>query len=156
METPSRPNILFLCTGNSCRSQMAEGWVRTLHGDRYQVYSAGIEAHGLNPNAVAVMQEAGVDITGQKSQKLEELADVQLDVVITVCGHADENCPVLTADCQKMHVPFDDPPALARDAANEEEALGHYRRVRDEIRDFAERLPEVLGGLSGDPLSGDT
>jgi len=144
MDTQPHPKILFLCTGNSCRSQMAEGWAKHFHGERYAIFSAGIEAHGLNPNAVKVMQEAGVDITSQQSQKLEELADVQLDVVITVCGHADENCPVLAADCLKMHVPFDDPPALARKAASEAEALGHYRRVRDEIREFAQRLPEVL------------
>lgn len=123
---------------------MAEGWAKHFHDGRYQVYSAGIEAHGLNPNAVQVMQEAGIDITGQQSQRLEELANVELDVVVTVCGHADENCPVLPIDCQKMHVPFDDPPALARNAASEAEGLSHYRRVRDEIREFAQRLPSVL------------
>jgi len=123
---------------------MAEGWAKALHSDRYAVYSAGIEAHGLNPNAVEVMREAGIDITTQKSQRLEELADVALDLVITVCGHADENCPVLPVDCLKKHVPFDDPPALAREAANEAEALKHYRRVRDEIRDFVQRLPEAI------------
>ncbi len=141
--------ILFLCTGNSCRSQMAEGWAKSLHGDRYAIYSAGIEAHGLNPNAVQVMQEAGVDITGQKSQRLEDLADVELDLVVTVCGHADENCPILPVKCQKVHVPFDDPPALAHEAANEEEALEHYRRVRDEIRDFVQGLSEVLESQPG-------
>ncbi len=149
MTSERRQSILFLCTGNSCRSQMAEGWAKSLYGDRYAIYSAGIEAHGLNPNAVQVMQEAGVDITGQKSQRLEELAselkDNELDLVITVCGHADENCPVLPGTCRKMHVPFDDPPALAREAASEEETLDCYRRVRDEIREFVQRLPEVLG-----------
>ncbi len=123
---------------------MAEGWAKSVHGDRFAIFSAGIEAHGLNPNAVQVMQEAGVDITDQKSQRLEELADIELDLVVTVCGHADENCPVLPVKCQKVHVPFDDPPALAREASNEEEALEHYRRVRDEIRDFVQGLPEVL------------
>ncbi len=144
MSTKPKPVILFLCTGNSCRSQMAEGWAKSLHGDRYDIYSAGIEAHGLNPHAVQVMQEAGVDITGQQSQRLEELADVELDLVVTVCGHADENCPVLPVKCQKLHVPFDDPPALAREASSEEEAINQYRRVRDEIRDFVQRLPEKL------------
>lgn len=144
MHTDEKKSILFLCTGNSCRSQMAEGWAKSMHGDRYAIYSAGIEAHGLNPNAVEVMREAGVDITTQQSQRLEELADVELDVVITVCGHADENCPVLPGACQKMHVPFDDPPKLALEAADEHAALDCYRRVRDEIRDFVERLPAEI------------
>ncbi len=123
---------------------MAEGWAKSLHGDRYAIYSAGIEAHGLNPSAVQVMQEAGVDITGQKSQRLEELAGVELDLVITVCSHADANCPVLPVKCRKIHVPFDDPPALAREAASEKESVDCYRRVRDEIRDFVRRLPAEL------------
>ncbi len=144
MSSAVKQSILFLCTGNSCRSQMAEGWAKQLHGEEYAIYSAGIEAHGLNPHAVQVMQEAGVDISGQQSQRMEELADVDFDVVITVCGHADENCPVLPIDCRKMHVPFDDPPRLARDAATEEDALNCYRRVRDEIRGFVEQLPEEL------------
>ena len=140
----SRPKILFLCTGNSCRSQMAEGWTRSLLGKDYDVFSAGIEAHGLNPLAVQVMGEAGVDISGQRSQRLEDLLEISLDLVITVCGHADENCPTLPHRCRKLHVPFDDPPLLARDAATEEEALGHYRRVRDQIKEFVQQLPEVL------------
>jgi len=144
MSTDQPQTILFLCTGNSCRSQMAEGWAKSMYGERYAIYSAGIEAHGLNPNAVQVMQEAGVDITGQQSQRLEELAAVKLDLVVTVCGHADENCPVLPVKCRKIHVPFDDPPALACEDASEEESLDCYRRVRDEIREFVERLPEVI------------
>lgn len=144
MSDQSRPAVLFLCTGNSCRSQMAEGWAKLLHGDRYAIYSAGIEAHGLNPNAVAVMREAGVDITSQESNRLEELDGVKLDYVVTVCGHADENCPVLSNECRKLHVPFDDPPRLAKQAASEEEALAGYRRVRDEIRAFVEQLPQRL------------
>lgn len=144
MSDQSRPAVLFLCTGNSCRSQMAEGWAKSLHGDRYAIYSAGIEAHGLNPNAVKVMREAGVDITSQASQRLDELDGVKLDCVVTVCGHADENCPVLPNECRKLHVPFDDPPRLAKEAASEEEALESYRRVRDEIRAFVEHLPERL------------
>ena len=144
MSVSKKPTILFLCTGNSCRSQMAEGWTREIHSDKYDVYSAGIEAHGLNPNAVQVMKEAGVDISQQKSQQIDELAEVDLDVVISVCGHADKNCPVLAGDTLKLHAPFDDPPALAKNAANEQEALEHYRRVRDEIREYIIRLPEVL------------
>jgi arsenate reductase len=136
--------ILFLCTGNSCRSQMAEGWVRRLKGVVLQPYSAGIEARGLNPHAVTVMGEAGVDISNQKSKTVEQLGEKQFDMVVTVCDDAQENCPVLPGTARKIHVPFDDPPRLARSAATEEEALAHYRRVRDEIRAFVERLPEAL------------
>jgi len=140
--------ILFLCTGNSCRSQMAEGWCRHLKGDSIVAYSAGIETHGLNPNAVAVMAEAGVDISSQRSQHIAEFKDTHLDVVVTVCGHANEHCPVLPSTIRVVHVGFDDPPKLAREAmaqgASEEEALQHYRRVRDEIRAFIETLPESL------------
>ncbi len=133
-----KPKVLFLCTGNSCRSQMAEGWARHLLGDRIEPYSAGIEAHGMNPIAVRVMGEAGVDITGQSSKLVSTLAEAPLDLVITVCGHADENCPAFLGKARIVHVGFDDPPKLAKTAANEEEALGHYRRVRDEIRRFIE------------------
>lgn len=131
-----KAKVLFLCTGNSCRSQMAEGWARHLLGDRIEPYSAGIEAQGMNPNAVRVMQEAGVDISGQSSKLVATLADVPLDLVVTVCGHANESCPVFLSKSRVVHVGFDDPPKLAQSAATEEEALGHYRRVRDEIRDF--------------------
>ena len=136
--------ILFLCTGNSCRSQMAEGWARHLKSDSIQPFSAGLEAHGLNPNAVQVMQEAGVDITGQKSQKVKEVETIPFDFVITVCGHADENCPVFTCAITVVHYGFDDPPKLAQNAKTEEETLDHYRRVRDEIRAFVETLPGIL------------
>ena len=136
--------ILFLCTGNSCRSQMAEGWARYLKSDSIQPFSAGLEAHGLNPNAVQVMQEAGVDITGQKSQKVKEVETIPFDFVITVCGHADENCPVFTCATTVVHYGFDDPPKLAQNAKTEEETLDHYRRVRDEIRAFVETLPGIL------------
>jgi arsenate reductase len=136
-------SILFLCTGNSCRSQMAEGWLRHLKGDKFAAYSAGIETHGLNPNAVAVMREAGVDISQQQSQTLDQVG-VEPDVIITVCGHADETCPVLPARTRKIHSGFDDPPKLAKNAKTEEEALEYYRRVRDEIRSFVETIEEVL------------
>lgn len=134
-----KTNVLFLCTGNSCRSQMAEGWARNLLGDKVEAYSAGIEAHGMNPNALQVMKEAGVDISGQSSKLADSLNDVPLDLVITVCGHADENCPTFLTKAKVVHVGFDDPPKLAKEAATEEEALNHYRRVRDEIREFVER-----------------
>jgi len=140
----SKLKILFLCTGNSCRSQMAEGWARALKGDVLEPFSAGIETHGLNPNAVKVMAEAGVDISGQRSKHLDELKNVRFDYVITVCDHAHEACPLFPGRTQVVHVGFDDPPRLARMAQNEEEALAHYRRVRDEIRAFVEKLPEVL------------
>lgn len=140
-----KSKVLFLCTGNSCRSQMAEGWARHLLGERVEPYSAGIEAHGMNASAVRVMQEAGVDISGQSSKLASSLAEVPLDLVITVCGHADENCPAFLGKARVVHVGFDDPPKLAKTVATEEEALGHYRRVRDEIRQFvAEKLVDLL------------
>ena len=137
--------VLFLCTGNSCRSQMAEGWARHLKGDVIEPYSAGIETHGLNPNAVAVMAEAGVDIAGHRSKRVDELADVALDVVVTVCGHAHETCPAFLGAPHVIHVGFDDPPQLAKSAGTEAEALDCYRRVRDQIRRFVETLPQSLG-----------
>ncbi len=147
--------ILFLCTGNSCRSQMAEGWARHLKADVIEPYSAGIEKHGLNPRAVQVMAEAGVDIRGQRSKTVAELGPIHFDFVVTVCGHANEHCPVFPGRTEVVHVGFDDPPTLARDAKTEAEALGHYRRVRDEIRAFVETLPEALVAAAstraGDP-----
>jgi arsenate reductase len=139
-----KPKILFLCTGNSCRSQMAEGWAHRLKGDVLEAYSAGIETHGLNPRAVAAMAEAGVDISGHVSTHLDELAHVAFDYVVTVCAHAHESCPVFPGRARVVHRGFDDPPALARGAATEEEAMAPYRRVRDEIRAFIETLPAAL------------
>lgn len=140
--------VLFLCTGNSCRSQMAEGWTRHLQGDRIEAYSAGIETHGLNPNAVKVMAEAGVDISGHRSQHIDEFRDVALDYVVTVCGHAHETCPYFPAGCKVVHVGFQDPPRMARElaeqGATEEAQLECYRTVRDEIRRFVESLPAGL------------
>jgi arsenate reductase (thioredoxin) len=140
--------ILFLCTGNSCRSQMAEGWTRHLRAETLQAYSAGLTAKGLHPRAVQVMHEAGVDITGQKSQTVDDLQGLEFDVVITVCGHANEHCPYFSGAIRIVHKGFDDPPQLAKTAKTEEEALSHFRRVRDEIRSFIETLPEVLEDLS--------
>jgi arsenate reductase len=136
--------VLFLCTGNSCRSQMAEGWARHLKAGTIEAYSAGIEAHGLNPDAVRVMAEAGVDISGQRSRLVGELRGVEFDYVVTVCGHAHESCPVFPGKTRVVHVGFDDPPRLAAGAKTEEERLAPYRRVRDEIRAFVETLPERL------------
>ena len=137
--------ILFLCTGNSCRSQMAEGWARHLKADKIEAYSAGIETHGLNPNAVQVMAEAGVDMTSQKSQHVDEFKHVEFDYVVTVCDNAAESCPAFSRSAQVIHHAFDDPPRLASAAASEEEGLAAYRRVRDEIRDYVASLPESLG-----------
>jgi arsenate reductase len=139
--------ILFLCTGNSCRSQMAEGWARHLKADSIEPYSAGIETHGLNPQAVKVMAEAGVDISRQRSKLVGELRDVAFDYVVTVCGHAAEHCPLFPGKAKVIHVGFDDPPALAAEAQTEEERLAPYRRVRDEIRTFVETLPASLDPL---------
>jgi arsenate reductase len=137
-----RLSVLFLCTGNSCRSQMAEGWCRHLKGGTIEAYSAGIETHGLNPRAVRVMAEAGVDISQYRSKHADELKDVAFDLVVTICGHAHESCPLwLGGKAKVVHVGFADPPALALGARTEEEALAHYRRVRDEIRAFVEKLP---------------
>jgi arsenate reductase len=136
--------VLFLCTGNSCRSQMAEGFARALKSGQIEPYSAGIETHGLNPNAVKVMAEAGIDISNQKSKHVDDLQNIPFDYVVTLCGHASENCPVSPRKAKVVHVGFDDPPKLAKNAASEEEAPGHYRRVRDEILRFIERLPLSL------------
>jgi arsenate reductase len=123
---------------------MAEGWTRALKGEVIEPYSAGLEVHGMNPRAVQVMAEAGVDLSGQRSKHVDELAEVEFDYVVTVCGRANESCPFFPGKTKVIHVGFDDPPALAQDATSDEEALNHYRRVRDEIRDFVEKLPEVL------------
>ena len=144
MPNPRKIRILFLCTGNSCRSQMAEGWARQLKGDRIEPFSAGIEAHGLNPLAVRAMAEAGVDISRQTSKRVDELPDVPFDYVVTVCGNAHERCPLFPGRAKVLHVGFDDPPRRAQGARSEEEALVHYRRVRDEIRAFVETLPGAL------------
>lgn len=132
-----KPNLLFLCTGNSCRSQMAEGWGRHFAGDRLEVQSAGIEAHGKNPRAIAVMAEAGIDISGQESTRVtNEMIDLA-DVVVTVCGHADEHCPVLPPTVRKIHWPLNDP---AKATGTEEEIMKVFRASRDEIRERVRAL----------------
>jgi arsenate reductase (thioredoxin) len=136
--------ILFLCTGNSCRSQMAEGWANTLKPDTIEAYSAGIEKHGLNPLAVRVMAEAGVDIGRHVSKLVADLPEQSFDYVITLCGHANETCPIFSGRAKRVHAGFDDPPALAKNAPTEAEAIGHYRRVRDAIKTFVEGLPDTL------------
>ena len=136
--------ILFLCAGNSCRSQIAEGWTRHLKGDIIEPYSAGIETHGLNPYAVKVMAEAGVDISEHRSKHVDELKDINFDYVITVCGHANEHCPIFPGKTRIIHVGFDDPPKLAKEAKSEKEALNCYRLIRDEIKDFVGTLPQAV------------
>lgn len=142
--TAQKMRVLFLCTGNSCRSQMAEGWVRALKSGVMEARSAGVESKGLDPRAVTVMAEAGVDISSQRSKNVSELLDEHFDAVITVCDHARSACPVFPGDVRVLHVSFEDPPRLARGETTEEGALTHYRRVRDEIRAFVESLPESL------------
>jgi arsenate reductase (thioredoxin) len=136
--------VLFLCTGNSCRSQMAEGWARHLKGDQIEPYSAGIETHGLNPDAVRVMGESGVDISGHRSKLVNDLRGVDFDYVVTVCDNAHESCPLFPGKAKVVHVGFDDPPRLAAGAKTEDDRLAPYRRVRDEIRAFVEALPGAL------------
>lgn len=140
----SKLKVLFLCTGNSCRSQMAEGFARTLKRNEIDAYSAGVEPHGMNKLAVKAMAEAGVDISRQRSKHVDELRNIDFDYVITVCGHANETCPAFHDKTKRLHVGFDDPPSLAKAAKGEAEAMKHYRRVRDEIRHWIERLPAAL------------
>jgi arsenate reductase len=123
--------VLFLCTGNACRSQMAEGWLKALGGDRFEVYSAGIVAHGKNPRAIAAMKEAGVDISQQKSEALDPAFLKEIDLLITVCGSADASCPTVPASCEKQHWPFDDP---AKASGSEEEVMAEFYKVRDQIK----------------------
>ena len=139
-----RLNILFLCTGNACRSQMAEGWTNHLKRDVIKCRSAGVETHGLDSLAVKVMAEAGVDISHHKSKIVDEFLDEPWDFVVTVCGHAHENCPFFPGKAEIVHVGFDDPPALAQSETSEAATMVPYRRVRDEIRAFVESLPESL------------
>ncbi|MFH1724929.1 MAG: arsenate reductase ArsC [Elusimicrobiota bacterium] len=136
--------VLFLCTGNSCRSQMAEGWARHLKSAVIEPYSAGVKTHGLDPMAVKVMSEAGVDISGHHCKLASQLRDIPFDYVIIVCGHANETCPVFPGKTKVVRHGFDDPPKLAEGAKTEDEALGHYRRVRDEIERFVLGLPGSL------------
>ena len=147
MNPDAKPlRVLFLCTRNACRSQMAEGWARHLKAGVLEPYSAGVDVGILDPRAVRVMAECGVDIAAQRSKRVEEFAGLAFDFVVTVCDSARELCPVFPGRTHAVHVGFADPPALAEDARTEEEALGHYRRVRDEIRAFVASLPTGFYG----------
>ena len=148
MTTEQKLKILFLCTGNSCRSQMGEAWARQLKGDLIEPYSAGVNPHAIDPRAVKAMAEVGIDISGSDSKSPEDLGDVEFDFVITVCDNAHQTCPVFHANTRVVHVGFDDPPKLAEGIEDEEEAMTHYRRVRDEIKAFVETLPDALTGVS--------
>lgn len=139
-----KPSILFLCTGNSCRSQMAEGWGKALKSQQYDFYSAGIEKHGQNPNAIKVMAEAGVDISTQESETTDELPIQEFDYVVTVCGHANEHCPYFPAKTKVIHMGFEDPPKMALAFEDEEQKLDCYRKVRDEIKSFVENISTYL------------
>lgn len=144
MQQCEKLKILFLCTGNSCRSQIAEGWARKLKGDKVLPYSAGIRPDKLDIFAVRVMAEIGIDISNQHPKGIDEIKDVTFDYVVTVCDQAHEQCPYFPAIKKLIHVSFDDPPRLAAKINNEQEVLIIYRRVRDEIRTFVEKLPEIL------------
>jgi arsenate reductase len=151
--TDVRPTltVLFLCTGNSCRSQMAEGWARHLKSAVIDAYSAGTHPRTLDPLAVQVMAAAGVDISTQQAKSLDAVQHLAFDYVVTVCHEAHETCPVFPGRARIVHRGFDDPPRLAAAVKSREEALGHYVRVRDEIKAFIERLPEALLTKKGDP-----
>ncbi|EQA54300.1 arsenate reductase ArsC [Leptospira kmetyi] len=128
-----KPKILVLCTGNSCRSQIAEGWLKHFAGDRMEIFSAGIEAHGVNPRAIRTMGEVGIDISKQTSNRIEEYKKIDFDYIITVCDHARENCPYFPSNAQRLHHNFPDP---AKASGTEMEIEEEFRKVRSMIRDY--------------------
>ncbi len=140
----TKKKILFLCTGNSCRSQIAEGLCRSIHNDRTEVFSAGIEKHGLNPYAVKVMSEVGIDISNHKSKLVTDIPVIKFDYVFTVCGHANENCPLFSGNAKVIHAGFQDPPKMAEKCKTEEEKINCYREVRDQIKNFIVNLDENM------------
>jgi len=139
-----KKKVLFLCTGNSCRSQMAEGWLRHLHNDRFQAFSAGIAKHGMNNYAIQAMQEIGIDISSHHSKLLGELENLNFDLVVTVCSNAHESCPLFPGKAKVVHVPFDDPPALASGLSDSEAIMAPYRRVRDQIGEFVKSIDKFI------------
>jgi arsenate reductase len=144
MANGKRIKLLFLCTGNSCRSQMAEGWTRKLKSDQIEAYSTGVAPSAVDPRAIRAMSETGVDISGQKSKDISEFLKIPFDYVVTLCDHANESCPIFPGKTKRVHKGFEDPPMLAAKESSEDAAMEHYRRVRDEIRAFVEGLPENL------------
>ena len=143
-EYKGKKRVLFLCTGNSCRSQMAEGWARLLHPDLIEAYSAGIEKHGMDMLAVQAMSEADVDISAQRSKLLDELDSLEFDYVITLCDHANESCPIFPGQAKILHHGFDDPKTLTSPEQPDHARIEPYRRVRDEIRLFVAELESLL------------
>ncbi|HAE39470.1 MAG TPA: hypothetical protein DCG57_12650 [Candidatus Riflebacteria bacterium] len=139
-----KKKVLFLCTGNSCRSQMAEGWLRHLHGQRFEAFSAGIAKHGMNQYAIQAMKEIGVDLSAHHSKLLSELESLEFDLVVTVCSNAHESCPLFPGKAKVVHVPFDDPPALAVGLSDSEEIMVPYRRVRDQIGEFVKSIDKLI------------
>ncbi|HOP48010.1 MAG TPA: arsenate reductase ArsC [Desulfobacteraceae bacterium] len=137
-------SILYLCTGNSCRSQMAEAWTNTFKGDQFKAFSAGVEPKKIDMRAVRAMAESGIDISAQKPKDIDSLGDMEFDYVVTLCDNARESCPFFPARIRLLHRGFDDPPVLASGITDDEMAMEQYRRVRDEIRSFVEKMPEVL------------
>ena len=131
--------ILVLCTGNSCRSQMAEGYLRKYAGDKAEVYSAGIETHGVNPRAIQIMKEDGIDISKHTSNNINEYRDINFDFVITVCDHAKEQCPFFPSNAKKFHYNFPDP---AKASGTEEEIMNHFREVREMIKEYSKQFVE--------------
>ncbi|RHX86007.1 arsenate reductase ArsC [Leptospira stimsonii] len=147
-----KPNILVLCTGNSCRSQIAEGWLRHFAGDRAKIFSAGIETHGVNPRAVQTMKEVGIDIGNHTSNHINEYKDIEFDYILTVCDHAKENCPYFPSKALRFHHNFPDP---AKAKGSEEEVLGEFRKVREMIRVYCQDWIEELnlGSVTSDGIS---
>ncbi|MDD3148086.1 MAG: arsenate reductase ArsC [Candidatus Riflebacteria bacterium] len=139
-----KKKVLFLCTGNSCRSQMAEGWLRYLYRDHFDAFSAGIAKHGMNNYAIQVMKEIGIDISTHHSKLLTELKNLNFDLVVTVCSNAHESCPLFPGKAKVVHVPFDDPPALAAGLTDQEAIMAHYRRVRDQIGEFVKSIDKLV------------
>lgn len=141
----NKPKILVLCTGNSCRSQIAEGWLRHLAGDNAEIYSAGIETHGVNPRAIATMKEIGIDISGHTSNHIDEYRNLDFSYIITVCDHAKENCPYFPSKAIRFHHNFPDP---AKAIGTEAEITEEFRKVREMIRDYAENFLRELNLIS--------
>jgi len=136
--------VLFLCTGNACRSQMAHGWANALQLPDVELYSAGIETHGVNPHAITVMQESGIDISSHQSQLLSEFDHIEFDVIFAVCDKASKNCPTVSGSPRIICHQFDDPPALAKSTSDHQQALDCYRQVRDQIQTWVAQLPQQL------------
>ena len=132
-----KKNVLVLCTGNSCRSQIAEGYLRHFHGEKANIYSAGVETHGVNPRAIATMQEDGIDISAHTSNHVDEYLHISFDLILTVCDHASERCPIFPGKARRIHHNFTDP---AKVTGSEEEIMAEFQRVRDEIKKYCRNL----------------